>query len=114
MGDNKDWVDVQLSPFGEQYLKQTGGGPLRVHEGSFEFAFEPGKPQRVTRAFDWQRVLKQQHIGGNPLFVIAPAPAANAEAQLQAESVAKELAADGTGTTVQDGHPVVFMKEVQS
>ncbi len=70
MGD--DWVQVRLSEFGERY---TAGAAVHVHEGQHEFSFHPGEPQRVTRAFDWERILKNVTIAGNPLFEIAPAPA---------------------------------------
>ena len=66
-----DWVNVQLTEFGERYLKETGGGSLAVHEGS-GFVFKPGEVVRVTRAFDWAKVLRTQHISGHPLFEIVP------------------------------------------
>lgn len=65
-----DWVNVKLTEFGERYLAENGGGPLRVHDRS-EFVFESGKPQRVTKAGDWDLVLKQQHVNGHALFEIA-------------------------------------------
>lgn len=66
----EDWINVRLTQFGERYLKETGGGALTVHEGT-GFAFESGRTVRVTRAFDWERVLKQQHLNGHALFEIA-------------------------------------------
>lgn len=63
-----DWVEVRLSPFGEQY---ANGAPLRVQEGS-GFVFAPGESQRVTRAFDWEKVLRPWHINGHALFEIVP------------------------------------------
>ena len=70
-----DWVNVRLSEFGERYLKETGGGSLAVHEGS-GFVFKPGESVRVTRAFDWARVLQTQHINGHALFEVVPDQAA--------------------------------------
>ena len=67
----KDWVDVRLTKFGAQ---QAHGAPLRVQEGNGGqgFVFMPGESQRVTRAFDWEKVLKPWHINGHPLFEIVP------------------------------------------
>lgn len=65
-----DWIEVKLTLFGERYVASTGGGPLRVHEGRHEFAFNPGEPQRVTRAFDWEKILSRQVVAGIPLFEI--------------------------------------------
>lgn len=66
----EDWVNIKLTKFGEQF---AAGGPVRVHEGNGpEFAVKAGETLRVTRAFDWERVLKQQHVNGLALFEIAP------------------------------------------
>ncbi|HLJ87758.1 MAG TPA: hypothetical protein VKZ53_13110 [Candidatus Angelobacter sp.] len=67
----EDFVDVQLSEFG---AKWSGGTLVRVHDGRHEFSFAPGQTQRVTKAFDWLRVLSIQMIDGHPLFEIAPKP----------------------------------------
>ena len=64
-----DWVNVRLTQFGERYLKENGGGSLAVHEGS-GFTFRPGEAVRVTRAFDWARVLQPHHVHGHALFEI--------------------------------------------
>lgn len=69
----EDWVDVQLTAFGERYLKENGGGPLRVHDGNREFDFASGETKRVTRAYDWHQVLRLQHVNGMALFQVAPA-----------------------------------------
>lgn len=69
MGD--DFVNVQLSKWGEEV---AAGGVVRVHEGNRpEFVFKSGDVQYVTRAHDWERVLKLQVVGGRALFEIVPA-----------------------------------------
>jgi hypothetical protein len=63
----KDWVEVKLTRFGEEHSQ---GGQLRVQEGNGGkgFVFLPGESQRVTRAFDWEQVLRPWHINGHALF----------------------------------------------
>jgi hypothetical protein len=87
----EDFVNVRITQFGERYIKECGGGPLRVHEGGrlgSEFAFMPGESQRVTRAVDWDRVLRNQHINGQALFEIveeeSAAPDANQTSEVNA------------------------------
>jgi hypothetical protein len=70
-----DFVNVRLTKLGEELSK----GQMQIHEGNRSFYFKPGEAQRVTRAFDWERVLKTQHHNGHPLFEIADAPAASAD-----------------------------------
>ncbi|HEY6349606.1 MAG TPA: hypothetical protein VI636_09375 [Candidatus Angelobacter sp.] len=86
----EDWVDVMLTPFGERYVKENGGGPMQVHEGS-GFSFTPGQVVRVTRAFDWERVLKNQHVNGVALIQIAPKDStAKSKAQPKAAAAVTE------------------------
>jgi hypothetical protein len=87
----EDFVNVRITQFGERYIKECGGGPLRVHEGGrlgSEFSFVPGESQRVTRAVDWDKVLKNQHINGQALFEIieeeSDAPDANQTSEVTA------------------------------
>ncbi len=69
VAENNDFVNVQLSEFG---VKFADGSTLQVHEGQHSFYFKAGEIQRVTRAFDWGRVLKNQHINGHALFEVVP------------------------------------------
>ena len=62
----EDFVNVRLTEFG------AGLGQVTVHEGPREFVFKPGDVQRVTRAFEWERILSRQEQEGKPLFEIAP------------------------------------------
>ncbi len=64
-----DFVEVQLSEFGKSLAV---GAPVRVQEGVREYVFMPGQAQRVTVAFDWNRVLSRQLINGHRLFEIVP------------------------------------------
>jgi hypothetical protein len=68
--NNDDFVNVRLTEFGTTF---AGGTRVQIHEGQHTFYFLPGQVQRVTRAFDWNRVLKNQHFNGHALFEIAPA-----------------------------------------
>jgi hypothetical protein len=76
----KDFVNVQLSPFG---VERAAGTTMQVHEGQHSFFFKAGEIQRVTRAFDWNRVLKHQHFNGHALFEIVPDEEAQDVARLQ-------------------------------
>lgn len=60
-----DFVQVQLTRFGVQHAR---GGAVRVIEGHLHEVFEPGKPRRVSRRYDWEMVLRNWRIGGQPLF----------------------------------------------
>jgi hypothetical protein len=62
----EDFVNVRLTDFG------AGLGQVTVHEGPREFVFKPGSVQRVTRAFEWERILSRQEQDGKKLFEIAP------------------------------------------
>jgi hypothetical protein len=65
----KDFVNVQLTDFGKEF---ASGGPLQVHAGNHSFCFAPDEVKMVTRAFEWERVLKTEHVNGHPLFEIVP------------------------------------------
>ncbi|HEU0367882.1 MAG TPA: hypothetical protein VFR42_01650 [Candidatus Acidoferrum sp.] len=65
----EDLVEVQLTEFGETV---AAGSVVQVHEGNHSFYFTPGEAQLVTRAFDWHKVLRNQHLNGHPLFEIVP------------------------------------------
>ena len=65
----EDFVNVRLTEFGKE---RAAGARIQVHAGNHSFYFEPGEVQLVTRAFDWNRVLKNEHFNGNPLFEIVP------------------------------------------
>src|SRR5579864_1344416 len=89
----KDFVNVRLTEFG---AKQTGDGTLQVHAGNHSFYFKPGEVKMVTRAFEWERVLKNEHFNGHALFEIAP------EAVVPEEVVTEEeqpSTTEGTETT---------------
>lgn len=64
-----DFVNVQLTKFGAD---RAAGSVLQVHEGQHSFYFKAGEIQHVTRSFDWDRVLKHQHVNGHALFEIVP------------------------------------------
>jgi hypothetical protein len=66
MGGN-DFVNVRLTDFGTAI---AAGGTVKVHEGNHSFYVAPGETLRVTRAFEWERVLKLQQVNGRPLFEI--------------------------------------------
>src|SRR5438105_13750100 len=64
-----DFVNVQFTELGKSL---AGDAPLRIHEGPREFVFTAGKSERVTKAFDWERVLKNVTVAGTPLLEIVP------------------------------------------
>ncbi|HEX7285692.1 MAG TPA: hypothetical protein VF532_05885 [Candidatus Angelobacter sp.] len=70
----EDFVNVRLTEFG------AGLGQVVVHEGPREFAFKPGSVQRVTRVFEWERILSRQEQDGKKLFEIAPSPSKGPDA----------------------------------
>jgi hypothetical protein len=68
----EDFVHVRLSAAGE---KLADGAPVHIGGGNYHFTFHPGESQRVTRAFDWVRVLSNEQIDGEPMFELAEPPA---------------------------------------
>jgi hypothetical protein len=87
MARGEDFVHVKLSAAGE---KLAGSNPLRVVTGTKDFTFKAGEAQRVTRAFEWERVLSQQYRDGECLFELA-----DASAGLPSASDLDQVAADG-------------------
>jgi len=68
MNKGEDFVEVKLTPHGEAL---AAGGPLAIAGGRYSFAFRAGETQRVTRAYDWEVVLKNIARDGEPLFQLA-------------------------------------------
>lgn len=64
----EDFVHVKMSAAGE---KLAHNGPLRVAGSRYDFTFKAGESQRVTRNFDWDRVLKHHVVDGEALFELA-------------------------------------------
>jgi hypothetical protein len=79
-----DFVNVQLTEFGKE---RAAGAVVQVHEGNHSFYFKPGEVQRVTRAFDWNRVLKTQHFNGHPLFEVVPEPLFDPQEPITEENI---------------------------
>lgn len=63
-----DWVWVRLTAKGEEL---AGAGALTIAGGRYHFSFIASEAQKVTRAFDWEQVLKNERRGGEPLFELA-------------------------------------------
>jgi hypothetical protein len=61
----EDFVEVKLTAHGE---KIANGAPIAVCDGGRHFQVAPGSTLRVTRSFDWERILKDHRIDGEPLF----------------------------------------------
>jgi hypothetical protein len=61
----EDFVEIKLTAHGE---KVADGAPLQVCDGGRLFAIAPGETLRVTRAFDWERILRDHRIDGELLF----------------------------------------------
>jgi hypothetical protein len=90
----EDFVNVKLTKFGKQ---AAGGAPIQVHAGNHSFYFEPDEVKMVTRAFEWERVLKNEHFNGHPLFEIAFSKEDEQEhvAELRAEGIDATATPDG-------------------
>jgi hypothetical protein len=82
----EDFVNVKLTEFGKQ---AAGGARVQVHAGNHSFYFEPDEVKMVTRAFEWERVLKNEHFNGHPLFEIVFSEEYEQEhvAELRAEGI---------------------------
>ena len=65
----EDFINVRLTQFGQE---RAAGGRVQVHAGNHSFYFQPGEVKMVTRKFDWERVLKTEHVNGHALFEIVP------------------------------------------
>jgi hypothetical protein len=63
----EDFVTVQLTETGRELC---GEGELHVIKGQHHFTFKRDDVQRLTKAFDWQRVLAVEFRDGKPLFEI--------------------------------------------
>ena len=71
----EDFVHVRLSPAGE---KMAGnGGQVRITKAHCSFLFKAGQSQRITRAYDWNCVLKDHQFEGQPIFEETAAPTDN-------------------------------------
>ncbi len=70
MALREDWVTIKLTAAGERL---ANGAPVRVIHGSHSFEIHPGKTLEVTRAFDWEMVLKHETCAGEPLLEIIEA-----------------------------------------
>lgn len=73
----EDFVNVRLTEFGASLapvVVHAGGTPAPDGHGARhrEFIFKPGDVLRVTRSFEWERILAHERIDGKPLFEIAP------------------------------------------
>jgi hypothetical protein len=75
----KDFVNVRLTEFGRQ---QAGSGRVQVHAGNHSFDFAPDDVKMVTRAFEWERVLKTEHVNGHALFEIVPEQLEQSDVQM--------------------------------
>jgi hypothetical protein len=90
----EDFVNVQLTDLGK---KIAGDARVQVHAGNHSFYFEPDEVKMVTRAFDWERVLKNEHFNGHPLFEIVLSKEYEQEhvAELRAEGIDATATPDG-------------------
>jgi hypothetical protein len=89
----EDFVNVRLTELGKE---RAAGARIQVHAGNHSFVFEPGEVKMVTRAFEWERVLKNEHFNGHALFEIVPD--ASEETPEQAAEGLRDLGIDATAT----------------
>jgi len=60
---NDDFVNVKLTEDAEKH------GIVQVHQGKHSFVFKQGTVLRVTKVFDWERILQHERDPqGNGLF----------------------------------------------
>jgi len=63
----EDFVQVRLTEAGRELC---GEGTYRVIRGHHDFEFRRDEIQRVTKAFDWHKVLATEIRDGKPMFEI--------------------------------------------
>lgn len=66
-----DFVDVQLTPAGEEFAGPSG--VLRFSNSRFEYTFTKGQTTRVVIPYEWSHVLSKMLFKGQPVFAAAPA-----------------------------------------
>ena len=71
----EDYVHIRLSPAGEKLAGK--GGQVQIVAGRCSFIFKVGVSQRVTSAYEWNKVLKNRCYQGQPIFEVTAAPTAN-------------------------------------
>jgi hypothetical protein len=85
-----DFIEVRMTSAGVEF---ANGGQLALHTARREFVFEPGKPLRVLRAYEWSSILSATYtLKGEPIFEIVP-DAASAPSATPAISASAEMAA---------------------
>lgn len=72
----EDFVHVKLSAAGEKLAGE--GKQVRLLHGRAHFLFTVGQSQRVTRAYEWNVLLRNEVFEGEPIFEIAVEEAVNA------------------------------------
>ncbi|HWQ96711.1 MAG TPA: hypothetical protein VN577_19985 [Terriglobales bacterium] len=65
--EKPDFVAVKLTAFGEELAGENGS--VLVVSGIRQYEFRRGEVNReITRAFDWEVVLSDRNVDGQPLF----------------------------------------------
>lgn len=65
----EDFVHVRLSADGERMA--GAGKQVRIVRGRGHFLFKVGEAQRVTRAYEWNVLLRHDRFEGRPVFELA-------------------------------------------
>jgi hypothetical protein len=66
----EDFVTVRLTEHGERMAQ---GKPVSVAAGQHNFVFQPGEVRDdITRAFDWEKCLKDLRVNDELMFEIVP------------------------------------------
>ena len=71
----EDFVHVKLSAAGKKMAGEAG--VLRLVVGRGHFLFKGDEVLRVTRAYEWEVLLKDETFQGEPMFELAEQPAAD-------------------------------------
>jgi len=65
----EDFVHVKLSAAGKKMAGEAGA--LRLVVGRGHFFFQGDEVLRVTRAYEWEVLLKNETFQGEPMFELA-------------------------------------------
>jgi hypothetical protein len=99
----EDFVHIQLSAAG---VKMAGtGGQVRITAGRGSFVFVVGQSQRVTKAYEWNVLLKNERFQGQPILELT---AAAAPATSSSSSSARVVVHPAHGPVMGPGLPPEF------
>src|SRR5690242_19564453 len=90
----EDFVHVRLTAAGEQLAGK--GSYVRICAGRCDFTFKVGETQRVTRAYESNKILRHEQHKGQPFFQIVPETESEVAATAPATAASPSAAAKPT------------------